>query len=328
MSAPGRPKREHRSAQREGSPVSEVELLRAMLLIRAFEAALLRRPDHGFQLLSAGEEAVAVGACSALTPGDQLLSSGRSIGPALARGLAPNRVMAELLGRTAGYCGGKGGRGHLAAPAEGFFGAHAVVAGNLTVAAGVALAAQSRGDATIVACIFGDGACGAGALHETLNLAALWRLPLVLICDNNGYSVATPRAAALAPQRLSDLALPFGIPGITVDGMDVRAVRAAAIDAAGRARAGLGPTFVECLSERFATHSTSTRETRSAAELEAARARCPIRRFAAELEATGVLNAEARADLELAVAAEVEAALAFADASPLPDPSEVERDVA
>src|ERR1700690_796746 len=152
--------------------MNSLDLLRSMLLIRAFEEALVRQPDHGFQLLSSGEEAVAVGLCAALRADDQLISSGRSIGPALARGLEPGLVMAELLGKSSGPCRGRGGRGPLAQPAAGFFGAHAVVGGNLSIAAGVSLALQLQGESAIVACVFGDGACGSGALHETLNIAA------------------------------------------------------------------------------------------------------------------------------------------------------------
>jgi TPP-dependent pyruvate/acetoin dehydrogenase alpha subunit len=298
-----------------------------MLLIRAFEAALMRRPDHGFQLLSSGQEAVAVGLCAALTADDQLLASGRSIAPALARGLEPGAVMAELLGKTAGPCGGRGGRGHLAAPAAGFFGAHAVVGGNLTIAAGVALAMQLRRQPGIVACMFGDGACGSGALHETLNIAARWKLPLLLVCDNNGYSVSTRAADALAPRELSALAAPFGIPAVTVDGMDVLAVRDAAGAFAARARLGHGPAFLECLSARFATHSTATRETRSSAELAADNARCPIRRHATLLENEGTLGVDVRAQLERDAETAVAAAMRFADAAPYPDTSELLRDV-
>jgi TPP-dependent pyruvate/acetoin dehydrogenase alpha subunit len=227
----------------------------------------------------------------------------------------------------AGPCGGKGGRGHLADPAAGFFGAHAVVGGNLTIAVGVALAVARLHPGRIVACVFGDGACGAGALHEALNIAALWQLPLLFVCDNNGYSVSTPRAEALSPRRLSDLAQPFGIPAVTIDGMDVVAVRDAAREAADRARAGRGPSFVECLSERFQSHSTSTRETRTTETMTAVRERCPIRRYHDRLQAEGTLSAAAWTDLEREVDAEVAAALRFADASPFPDPDEVLRDV-
>lgn len=304
-----------------------VDMLRSMLLIRAFETALISRPDHGFQLLSTGQEAVAVGLGAALMPDDQLLSSGRSIGPALARGVEPGLVMAELLGKVAGPCCGKGGRGHLAMPSAGFFGAHAVVGGNLTIAAGVALAAMLQGRSAMVACLFGDGACGAGALHETLNLAAIWRLPLLFVCDNNQYAVSTPRAAALAPRQLSDLARPFGIPAATVDGMDVITVRDAARIFADRARSGHGPGFLECVSERFSSHSTATRDLRSADEIAAIGRRCPIRRLAAQLDADGCLGADALARLEREAGENVAEALRFADHAPYPDPSEALTDV-
>jgi TPP-dependent pyruvate/acetoin dehydrogenase alpha subunit len=302
--------------------MAPLDLLRSKLLIRVFETALMQRADHGFQLLSSGEEAVAVGLCAALTKGDQLLASGRSIGPALARGVDPRLVMAELLGKIAGPCRGRGGRGHLSQPSEGFFGAHAVVGGNLTIAAGVALAAQLQGRGAIVACIFGDGACGSGALHETLNIAALWKLPLLFVCDNNQYSVSTRCSEALAPERLSDLAKPFGIPSKTIDGMDVIAVRDAARGFAEHIRAGRGPAFLECLSRRFATHSTSTQETRPAAELAAHRELCPIRRFTVQLFADGSLSQDARARLEAEVQDRVADAVQFADAAPFPDPSQ------
>ncbi len=307
--------------------MDKLALLQSMLLIRRFEAALLRRPDHGFQLLSSGQEAVAVGLCAALAPADLLLSSGRSIGPALARGIAPAAVMAELLGKTTGPCLGKAGRGHLAQPVQGFFGAHAVVAGNLSIAAGVALAMQQQHSTRVVACLFGDGACGAGALHETMNIAALWRLPLVLVCDNNGYSVSTPVTEALAPKRLADLAQAFGIPASMIDGIDVSAVRSAASHAVEQARAGNGPMFIECISQRFATHSTSTRETRGAEAMTALLRLCPIDRYRASLEAEGVLSGAQWAACECEVDAQVEAALAAADAAPYPTVDAVLSDV-
>jgi TPP-dependent pyruvate/acetoin dehydrogenase alpha subunit len=304
-----------------------VELLRPMLLIRAFEEALMRRPDHGFQLLSSGEEAVAVGLCAALRAEDRLLSSGRSIGVALARGVPAADVMAELLGKASGPCRGRGGRGHLAAIDAGFFGAHAVVGGNLTIATGVALALQSLQPGAIAAVVFGDGACGAGTLHESLNIAALWRLPLLFVCNNNGYSVSTPWTDAIAVAELRDLARPFGMPAVAVDGMDVVAVRDAASALIGEVRSGAGPAFLECRSERFASHSTSTRDTRSAAQIAAMRERCPIVRHAARLEREATLDGGAREALARDVAQEVDAALAAADAAPYPDAAEVECDV-
>lgn len=309
-------------------PDGELALLGAMLRIRAFEAALMRRDDHGFQLMSSGEEAVAVGVCAALQPQDRLLCSGRAIGPALARGVDPGALMAELHGKASGPCRGKGGRGHVAQPAVGLFGAHAVVAGNLSIAAGVALALQASTPGAIAVCIFGDGACGAGALHETLNIAALWKLPLLLVCDNNGYSVSTPRAQALAPKRLSDLAAPFGIPAATVDGSDVLAVRDAAMAFAARVRAGEGPAFLECVCERLSSHSSATRETRSAQTMTAARERCPIRTLSRRLQAQGTLSGSELQRMEQAADEDAAAALAFSDASPYPDPAEALTDVA
>ncbi len=298
-----------------------------MLRIRAFESALAARPDHGFQLLSTGEEAVAVGLCAALAPEDQLLTGGRSIGPALARGLDPGAVMAELLGRSDGINRGKAGRGHMADPEAGFFGAHAVVGGNITIAAGVALARQMSGAAGIVAVLFGDGACGSGSLHEALNIAALWRLPLLFVCNNNGLSVSTPRAAAIAASKLSDLALAHGMPARTVGGLDVEAVAEAAVLAAAGVRSGAGPAFLEFTSIRLARHSTTARETRSPAELKALWARCPIKAHAAKLTARGELDAAGLAAMERESEAAAARAARFAERSPHPAPAEVASDV-
>jgi TPP-dependent pyruvate/acetoin dehydrogenase alpha subunit len=301
--------------------------LRTMMLIRAFEEALASRRDHGFQLLSSGEEAVAVGLCSALGDGDQLLTGGRSIGPALARGVDPNRVLAELLGKSSGTNQGKGGRGHLADPGAGFFGAHAVVGGNISIAAGVALSMQMSGKNGIVAILFGDGAFGAGALHEVLNIAAKWKLPLLFVCNNNQLSVSTPRSAALAPRKLSDIGGTFGIPSKTVDGMDMDVVANAAREAVDWVRDRQGPAFLECISYRFASHSTTARETRSRAELEEIRARCPIVKQTAALLAAGIIDKDTEAELKREVADAVAAAAAFADAAKFPNTAEALTDV-
>ena len=298
-------------------------LLAGMMRIRAFEEALASRPDHGFQLLSTGEEAVAVGLCAALRPEDQLLTGGRSIAAALARGVDPKRLMAELRGRTGGTNRGRAGRGHLSDPGSGFFGAHAVVGGNISIAAGVALARQQSREPGVVAVLFGDGACGSGALHESLNLAALWRLPLLFVCNDNGWSVSTPRAAALAPRSLSDLAAPFGLPALQADGLDPLAVAAAASELLARVRGGEGPAFLEVRSIRLGRHSTTARESRTKAELAALWARCPIRRMTAELLARGELTSEAQAEMETEARDQAAAALAWADASPLPEADEV-----
>ncbi len=312
---------------RKGTGREAVDRLGAMMLIRAFEGELAKRPDHGFQLLSTGEEAVAVGLASAFGEKDQLLTGGRSIGPALARGVEPRRLAAELLGKSGGTNRGKGGRGHLAVPGSGFFGAHAVVGGNISIAAGVALARKLDGTGGIVAILFGDGACGAGALHETLNMAANWKLPLLFVCNNNQLSISTARADALAPKKLSDLGATFGLPSSTVDGMDVETVAGAVAAAVDAIRKGGGPSFLECLSMRFAAHSTTARETRGAAELAATRAQCPIRRQAARLRDCGMLDADGEAALESRARTTVAEAFAFADASPYPDAAEALTDV-
>jgi TPP-dependent pyruvate/acetoin dehydrogenase alpha subunit len=304
-----------------------IGMLRSMMLIRAFEQALAARADHGFQLLSSGEEAVAVGICSALRSGDQLLTGGRSIGPAVARGSDPSHVMAELLGRSTGTNKGKGGRGHLSDPTSGFFGAHAVVGGNISIAAGVALAMQMSGKDNIVAILFGDGAFGAGALHETLNIAASMKLPLLFVCNNNQLSVSTPRSTALAPKNLSDIGIAFGMPSWTIDGMDIDAVAAVASKALEHVRAKNGPAFIECISYRFASHSTTARETRSKAELARIKALCPIERQAGALRAAGVLNCDIEAELGRYAAATVAAALQFSDASEYPRAEEALTDV-
>jgi len=301
--------------------------LRMMMLIRAFETALAKRRDHGFQLLSSGEEAVAVGLCSALTEKDQLLTGGRSIGPALARGVDPSRLMAELLGKASGTNRGKGGRGHISDPGAGFFGAHAVVGGNISIAAGVALAKKMDGEGGIVAVLFGDGASGAGGLHESLNMAAIWKLPLLFVCNNNQLSVSVARTDALAPKKLSDLGIGFGMPAQTVDGMDLETVSQAAREAADTVRGGGGPVFLECVSHRFAAHSTTARETRTKAKLEEIRALCPIPREFARLRAAGSIEAGTEEALEKGAQARVAEAMAFADASPYPDTSEVLTDV-
>jgi pyruvate dehydrogenase E1 component alpha subunit len=304
-----------------------LKALRMMMLIRAFETALSKRRDHGFQLLSTGEEAVAVGLCSALLEKDQLLTGGRSIGPALARGVDPGRLMAELLGKTAGTNSGKGGRGHLSDSGSGFFGAHAVVGGNISIAAGVALAKKMEGDGGFVAVQFGDGACGAGVLHETLNMAAIWKLPILFACNNNQLSVSTSRADVLAPKQLSDLGTSFGLPSRTVDGMDVVAVAEAARSAAQMIRQGGGPVFLEFLSQRFSSHSTTARETRSAAELVEIKTRCPIQREIARLRASGLIDTPREDALQKEAEASVAEALAYAEASPYPIPTEALTDV-
>jgi len=300
--------------------------LRSMLLARTFEGALLRQPKPGFQLLSRGEEAVAVGVCSALERRDPLLCSGRSIGPVLARGVPPGGLLAELIGKDGGPNKGRAGRAHVSMPSIGLFGAHGVVGGNLTVAAGVALAQQQLGSGAVAVCLFGDGACGAGALHETLNVAALWRLPLVLACCNNGYAVSTSVREALAPPNLTDLARPFGVPAAAVDGTDVDAVAAAAHEAVAAARDGAGPRFLELRCVRMAPHSTLTKEERPPVELQELAGRDPLLLYERRLRAEALLDDALWTRMRAEVDAEVSEAERFAEAAPWPDGEAAELD--
>ena len=295
------------------------DLLRKMMLIRCFERSLmLQKP--GFQLLSSGEEAVSVGVCRHLQQSDQLLSSGRSIGPALARGLAAREVMAELLGKATGVCKGQGGRGHLSQPKRGFFGAHAVVGGNLSVAVGVALAAKIRECGSVTIVMFGDSVCGCGALHESINLAKIWKLPLIFVCNNNQYSVSTHVREAVAFDSLPEFARGYGVEGVTVDGMDVKAVAAAAEVMIRETRINHAPCVMECHSYRFYSHSTQSGESRPADEIEKWRARCPIETLKRQLLDSGELDDTRLQELEDSVKAEVDDAMHFAKQSPMPDP--------
>jgi len=301
--------------------------LEAMLLLRAFEGALLRQPKPGFQLLSRGEEAVAVGICTVLAKADPLLCSGRSIAMALARGIPPGGLLAELLGKDGGPNKGRAGRAHVSMPSVGLYGAHGVVAGNLSVAAGVALAQQQRGTGAVTCVVFGDGACGAGALHETFNVAALWRLPLLFVCDNNGYAVSTAVGHGIAARQLTDLAAPFGIPASAADGTDVDEVVTAMTEAAKEIRSGGGPRFIEMRCTRMGPHSTATREERPRAEVENFCAADPIGRYEQRLRAQGRLDDAGMAALQRAVATEIEAAERFAADAQWPDCEEALLDV-
>ena len=297
----------------------QLRRLREMQRLRSFEAALLRQPKPGFQLLSRGEEAVAVGICSVLKTSDPLLCSGRSIGMALARGVPAGGLLAELIGKDGGPNRGRAGRAHVSMPSVGLWGAHGVVAGNLSVAAGVALAQQQLGTGAVTAIVFGDGACGAGALHETMNVAALWKLPLLLVCDNNGYAVSTAASDGLAARSLTDYAQPFRIPAAAVDATDVDAVVEAMQAAVDAIRAGGGPRFLEMRCVRMGPHSTATKEERPAAEVERFRESDPVYKYEQRLRKSGVLDDAAWAGMQAEVGAEMAVAEEFVAAAPWPD---------
>jgi pyruvate dehydrogenase E1 component alpha subunit len=309
-----------------------VGMLRTMLLIRAFEEkadelfALGR--IHGTMHLSLGQEAVAVGVCAALRPDDYILSTHRGHGHCLAKGAEPHLMMAEFLGKETGYCRGRGGSMHIADVRGGNLGANGIVAGGLPIATGVGLSIQMRRTGQACVAFFGDGAANEGAFHESLNLAAIWTLPVVFVCENNQYAMSMPARRAMRVERVSDRAAAYGMPGLTVDGMDVLAVHEAAASAVERARAGGGPTLLECVTYRYKGHSKSDRQRyRGRDEVEAWRARDPIARLRTRLADAGALD-EAEADrLAAEAAAVIEDALRFAEAQPEPDPAALLEDV-
>jgi len=318
-----------------------LELLRQMWEIRMFEDKVYdllgRDLIKGASHLYAGEEAVAVGAISALRDDDLITSTHRGHGHCHARGASLakteearqehyDKMMAELCGRATGYCLGRGGSMHIADVEKGNLGATGIVGGNIPVATGAGLAQQLLGTDRVVLCFFGDGASNTGNFHESLNMAALWSLPVVYIVENNLYGMSVPIEKATAKLDIADRACAYGIPGEVVDGMDVLAVRQAVGKAVERARRGEGPSLIECQTYRWYGHSRSDpREYRSKEEEAAWKSRDPIPKFAARLVETGIVT-EAEIDaIEKRVVQEIEEAMEFALHSPTPPVEELER---
>jgi len=247
---------------RPGIAGQDESALRAMLatmwVIRAFEERVselyAEREIAGLLHLGIGQEAVAVGSCSVLRLADVVYGGHRAHAHAIAKGADLTRLLAELAGRASGYCGGKGGSMHISAPEVGFITATGVVAGNIPLALGAATVCRQRGGGDVALVFFGDGAAQTGSFHESLNIAALWRVPLVMVCENNGWAEFSPLSAHTPVARLASHAETYEIPTVTIDGNDVLAVRDAVAEAAARARMGEGPTFVECLTQRLRGH--------------------------------------------------------------------------
>jgi pyruvate dehydrogenase E1 component alpha subunit len=306
-------------------------LYRAMVRIRAFEASALEAQRAGEipgpLHVSIGQEAVAAGVGANLRPDDRLTSNHRGHGHALAKGADPARMMAELYGRATGYCGGKGGSMHIADFAVGMLGANGVVAGGIPIACGAAQGLKLMGSDAIVACMFGDGAVNRGPFLEGMNWAALYRLPVVFVCEDNGVAAFTRADAVTAGAGASARAEACGVPATRVDGNDVIAVDAAAADAVAAVRRGDGPRLIHARTYRLMGHtSTDPAAWRPAAEVEAAHAREPIARLAATLTERGVA-AEALAAIAAQAAQEIAAARAAARAAPWPDPAAAYADV-
>ncbi len=299
-----------------------LELLRGMLRIRRFEEAAAEQYSagkiRGFLHLYIGEEAVAVGAIGALTGDDAIVSTYREHGHALARGISARAIMAEMFGKLEGCARGRGGSMHLFDAATRFYGGNAIVAGGLPVAAGLALGDKLQGRARVTACFFGDGAVAEGVFHESLNLAALWRLPVLFACENNLYAMGTALARCESETDLARKAGAYRIPSTCVDGMNVLAVAKATTAACERIRAGGGPEFIEFRTYRFRAHSMFDAQLyRTKQEVEDWKLRGPIVSFEARLRELGLLDDAALAQLESEIADELADAIAFAEAGTL-----------
>ncbi len=310
------------------SPERLQALLHQMLLIRAFEEAAeqlyLQGLMHGTMHLSIGQEGSAVGACAALRPTDYILSTHRGHGHCIAKGARADQMMAEFFGKETGYCRGRGGSMHIADVSTGNLGANGIVAGGVPMAAGVGLSIQMQRQDRVVLVFFGDGATNEGAFHESLNLAAIWNLPVIYFCENNQYAMSMAITRASKVEKLSDRAAAYGMPGVTVDGNDLLAVYRATQEAVERARRGGGPTLIEAQTYRWKGHSKSDKQRyRTKEEVKEWQERDPIARLARQMMAAGMLSEAAFAQLQTQVDAEIAAAIEFAKSSPEPDPATI-----
>jgi len=306
------------------------DLYRKMRLIRRFEERVIELVNTnsiaGVTHEYIGEEAIAVGVCSRLLPDDVITSTHRGHGHILAKGGDPRRMMAELFGRETGYNRGKGGSMHIADLSLGIYGANGMVAGGVPIAAGAAWAARLGGTGCVAVAFFGDGAANQGVLHETMNLASIWQLPVLFVCENNQYAVSTPVGYATSGNGIASRAAAYGFPGAAVDGMDVEAVITATDCALERARQGKGPSLLECQTYRYQGHFTAERalglKYRAAEEIESWRERDPIASWSKKLEARGLLSASERSEVDEGVEAALNEAVEFARASAFPPPEE------
>ena len=314
-----------------------LDLYHSMVRIRMFEERVrdlaLKNEIPGFVHVSIGEEASATGVCAALRPTDFITSTHRGHGHLIAKGGRLPEMMAELFGKRTGYCKGKGGSMHIVDFSLGILGANGIVGAGLPIATGSALAAVIAGRDDVTACFFGDGASNEGTFHESLNLAAVWKLPVVFVCENNGFGEFTPMQTVTSVKDIAVRAQAYGIPGFIVDGNDVVEVYRHASEAFARARAGEGPTLLECKTYRWEGHVVGeqaflgTGAYRSEQEIEEWKKRCPLIRFEKFAAESGKISAQELEKIREETEAELEAAVKFARESPLPDPSEVTDDV-
>jgi len=305
-----------------------VDLLHQMLLIRRFEEKSAESYSlgkiGGFCHLYIGQEAVGVGAISAVRRDDYVITSYREHGQALAKGISADAVMAELFGKSGGCSRGKGGSMHLFDKSVNFLGGHAIVGGQIPLATGVAFASKYRGTDQVTLCFFGEAAVNQGAFHESLNLAQLWKLPCIYICENNKYGMGTSLERAMSSHNVADKAAAYELASEFVDGMDVMAMRRATQRAVERARKESLPTLLEARTYRYMGHSMSDPGNyRTRAEIEKYQERDPIKLFTATLKENKVLTDRDLSDMEAAIKEQIEQAVRFAEESPEPDPKEL-----
>jgi TPP-dependent pyruvate/acetoin dehydrogenase alpha subunit len=306
-------------------------LLRTMCRIRRFEEQVVdaynNRLVPGSTHPCIGQEAVKAGAISAIRAEDLVLATYRGHGEALAKGLDPVAVMAELMCRATGICKGKGGSMHLADPDKGLVSTNAIVAGHIPIAGGVALSCKHRRTGQVVLCFFGDGASCEGEFFETLNLAKIWEVPLVFICENNGWAISVPTSKSQATPDIADRARGFGIPASIVDGNDPLAVRSSVLACVERAREGEGPSFLECKTVRWERHSALSAGADQEAGREAWQRVDPIPRFRNALLAWGVASEDALDAIDHEAIDEAARARREAEAAPFPAPGSVREDI-
>ena len=304
-----------------------------LTLIREFEERLKWLVETGVPVGAVhyytGQEACAVGVCAALEPSDWIASTHRGHGHCIAKGVEVHRMMAELYGKSTGSNRGKGGSMHITDVRVGMLGVNPIVGMGATHAVGAALSAKIRKTRQVAASFFGEGAAGIGAVHEAMNLAAIWKLPVIFVCENNGYAQSTPVEYALSVSRIADRAAAYSMPGVTVDGQDVLAVWEATLTAVERARVGQGPSLIECMTYRYYGHhqGDDTHRYRSKEEEAAARDRDCILKFRLQLLELGAAQQVDLDAIDAANRKKIDDAVVFAESSPLPEPADLFTDV-
>ena len=308
----------------------KLQMYRTMLRIRKFEEKLIELKAGGsipgVLHLYIGEEATATGVCAAIRPDDYITSTHRGHGHCIAKGGDISRMMAELFGRTTGYCCGKGGSMHIANINLGILGANGIVAASMPIAAGAGLSIKMRGTDQVVACFFGDGGANQGAFHESLNMAAIWKLPVIYVCENNLYAISVSQSRSSSIKDVYLRKDSYGIEGCMVDGNDLMAVYEATYDAAQRARNGEGPTLIECKTYRWRGHyegeADRTYTYRTAKEAEEWKKKCPIERFRKKLLRESNIGKQGLEKIDQDIQKEIQAAIDFAESSPFPEPED------